>query len=135
MKSIWRNFCAYLDLTEKPQTSSQRSAQCGKMKKLSPKKTLCQIISISISLVKTLFLQNFCQKCVRVNFRNYHTVIEPQCGKIKNLLLSKKCFVKSSLVISFTKFLPKICESSKFPKLPHSAYNTNWFREKEITGI
>ena len=27
-----------------------------------------------ISLVKPLLWQNFCQKCVRVNFRNFHTV-------------------------------------------------------------
>ena len=33
-----------------------------------------QIISLVISLVKTLLSRNFYQKCVKVNFRNYHTV-------------------------------------------------------------
>ena len=34
-----------------------------------------QISSLVTSLVKTLISRNFCQKCVRVNFRNFHTVI------------------------------------------------------------
>ena len=33
-----------------------------------------QIIYLVILLVKTLLSRNFCQKSVRVNFRNFHTV-------------------------------------------------------------
>ena len=33
-----------------------------------------QINSLVISLVKSLFSRNFCQKSVRENFRNFHTV-------------------------------------------------------------
>ena len=33
-----------------------------------------QITYLVISLVKLLLSRNFCQKCVRVNFRNFHTV-------------------------------------------------------------
>ena len=36
-----------------------------------------QIISLVISLVKTFLSRNFFQKCVRVNFRNYHSVRLP----------------------------------------------------------
>jgi len=43
---------------------------------------------------KMLLSRNFCQKRVRVNFRNFHSA---QCGKVKNLLSLKKYFVKSSL--------------------------------------
>ena len=33
-----------------------------------------QIDTLAISLLKTLLSRNFCQKCVRLNFRNVHTV-------------------------------------------------------------
>ena len=45
-----------------------------------------QIISLVTSLVKPLLSRNFCQKGVRENFRNFHSV----CGKVKNLLSPKK---------------------------------------------
>ena len=51
------------------------STQCGKMKNLlSPKKIFRQINYLVISLVKALLSRNFCQKSVRVNFCNFHTV-------------------------------------------------------------
>ena len=37
-------------------------------------KNFRQINSLVFSLVKTLLSRNFCQKCVRVNFCNFHTV-------------------------------------------------------------
>ena len=36
-----------------------------------------QINYLVISLVKTLLSRNFCQKRVRVNFHNFHTVLQP----------------------------------------------------------
>ena len=45
------------------------------MKKiLSPRKKFRQIDYLVISLVKPLISRNFCQKSLRVNFRNFHTV-------------------------------------------------------------
>ena len=51
-------------------------AQCGKTRNsLSPKKIFRQINSLVLSLVKSTSLsRNFCQKSVRENFRNFHTV-------------------------------------------------------------
>ena len=43
-----------------------------------------QINYLVISLVKPLLSRNFCQKCVRVNFRNYPTV--PHCCGNRNSL-------------------------------------------------
>ena len=40
-----------------------------------------EISSLVTSLVKTLLSRNFCQKCVRVNFRNFHRrVVSQQCN-------------------------------------------------------
>ena len=54
-----------------------------------------------ISLVKPLVSRNFCQKLVRVNFRNFHTVLcavhSAQCRKTKNLLLPKIFSVKLTI--------------------------------------
>ena len=44
------------------------------------------------SLVKPLLSRNFCEKSLRENFCNFHSV---QCGNYGNLLLPKKYFVKS----------------------------------------
>ena len=41
----------------------------------SHRKKIRQINYLEISLVKTLLSRNFCQKWVRVNFRNFHTVL------------------------------------------------------------
>jgi len=49
------------------------------------KKNFRQINSLVISLVKPLLSRNFCQKCVRVNFRNFHTVCVSQCGNYRKL--------------------------------------------------
>ena len=39
------------------------------------KKIFRQINSLVIYLVKSLLSRNFCQKCVRENFRNFHSVV------------------------------------------------------------
>ena len=44
-----------------------------------------QINYLVISLVKQLLSRNFCQKCVRVNFRNFHSVIGKIQCKLKNI--------------------------------------------------
>ena len=63
-----------------------------------------QINSLVISLVKQLFSQNFCQKNVRVNFHNFHTVF---CGMVtfdqntsSSLKLNQANCVLKSLKIS-----------------------------------
>ena len=55
--------------------NEKKGAQCGKMRNsLSPRKYFIIITSVTC-LVKTLLLsRDFCQKSVRVNFRNFHTV-------------------------------------------------------------
>ena len=50
-----------------------------------------QINSLVISLVKALLSRNFCQNCVRVNFRIFHTLY---CGNY-GILLPKFC-IKST---------------------------------------
>ena len=60
-----------------------------------------QINSLAISLVKPLLSRNFCQKNVRVNFRNFHTVRL----KYKRTILREndiQCKVQS---VAFTEFL------------------------------
>ena len=42
-------------------------------------KIIRQINYLVISLVKPLLSRKFCQKCVRVNFRNFHTVKGSMC--------------------------------------------------------
>ena len=66
--------------SEEPTFSSSfyevRKAKCGKMitflsmKKLIVKSTLYLVTSV----VKTFLSRNFCQKSMRANFRNFHTV-------------------------------------------------------------
>ena len=54
-----------------------------------------QINYLVISLVKPLLSRNFCEKSVRENLCNFHTVHR---GKMKHLLsLKKKKFVKSAI--------------------------------------
>ena len=50
------------------------TAQCGKIKNLLSLKIFRQINSLVTSFVKTLLSRNFCQRCVTVKFRNFHTV-------------------------------------------------------------
>ena len=57
-------------------------------------KKIREITYLAISLVKLLLSRNFCQKCVRVNSRNFHTVEKVE------ILSSSICFVKSTLYIT-----------------------------------
>ena len=64
-------FCFILAISESHHTHS-----VWKNKKFSlTKKIFRQINSLVISLLKTLLSQIFCQKSVRENFRNFHTVV------------------------------------------------------------
>ena len=49
------------------------------MKFILIEKIFRQFDSFVISLVQTLLSRNFCQKSVRVNFRNFHTVCLSYC--------------------------------------------------------
>ena len=85
-----------------------------------------QITYLVISLVKLLLSRNFCQKCVRENSRNCHTVkhhtveiteIYSHLEKISSNQLFSNFFSKT---VTFTKFLPKKRER-EFPQFPHCA--------------
>ena len=52
----------------------QDACVCRNEKNYSHRKKIRQINCLVISLVKLLLSRNFCQKRVRVNFRNFHTV-------------------------------------------------------------
>ena len=56
------------------QCGNDRNSQCGKMKNLLSLKIFSSNQLISDSLVKSLLSRDFCQKCVWVNFRNFHSV-------------------------------------------------------------
>ena len=75
-----------------------------KIKNLLSWRIFRQIISLVISVVKTLLSRNFCHKCVRVNFRNKHTVL--YC---KLQIYFEKNFVKLPeqilLYSDFTKYI------------------------------
>ena len=60
-------------------------------------KIFCQIISLLISLVKTSLSRNFCQKCVRVNFRNYHTVHTFTVKEFAEIYILSRVFTKNSV--------------------------------------
>ena len=51
-----------------------------------------------ISSVKTLNSRNFCQKCVRVNFRNFHTVEVPKKLISRNLFDEREFLEKEYIV-------------------------------------
>ena len=61
----------------------EKSHSVEKREILSHRKIFRQINSLVTYLVKPLFSRNFCQKCVRENFRNFHTV----CGAVIFLFL------------------------------------------------
>ena len=75
-----------------------------KNEKILTEKKFRQINYLVISLVKPLLSLIFCQNCVRVNFRNFHTV---QCGNCR-IFLSLRFYVKSILenleVLEFCNF-------------------------------
>ena len=56
-------------------------------------KIIRQIISLVISLVKTLLSRNFCQKCVRVNFSVFHTL------RVWKIEVFDKNFVKATFLL------------------------------------
>ena len=71
----------------------------------SHRKKIRQITYLVISLVKILLSRNFCQKRVRVNFRNFHTV--------KWVLMTNQCsntetFRDIIFEIDFTKYFLNI---------------------------
>ena len=62
-----------------------------------------QINSLVISFLKPLISRNICQKCVRVNFRNFHTVAQYHrcCGKMKKVLSSPRKISSNQLFSYF----------------------------------
>ena len=66
---------------------------CGKMKNLLLPKSFSVKLTLVIYLVNASLSRNFCQKSVRVNFCNFHTVI--QClTSSQPILLKKNLFSK-----------------------------------------
>ena len=61
-----------------------------------------QINSLVICIVKTLLSRKFCQKSVRLNFYNFHTVNSAQCGNYGNSLsrIFGKNFVKVKILLN-----------------------------------
>ena len=51
-----------------------------------------QITSLVFSLVKKLFSRNFCQKCVRINVRNFHVLEKVDLTFIELEVFSVKMF-------------------------------------------
>ena len=83
-----------------------------------------QINSLVIYLVNALVSRNFCQKSMRVNFRNFHSVQCTQCGKVKNLVSPKNISSNQLFVISLLKTLlsRNICQ--KCVRLNRSNFHT-----------
>ena len=52
----------------------EEDAQCGKTRNLLTEKIFRENNSLVVSLFRPLLSRNFWQKCVRVKFRNFHTV-------------------------------------------------------------
>ena len=87
---IWRKNCHHV-----LEYFSTLSNTVWKLREFSlTKKNFRQINSLVTYLVKTLFLRNFCQKCVRENSRNLYTTV----WKNKKFSHQKNTyFVKSTL--------------------------------------
>ena len=68
------NSCFTIFVESNIHQKSSHAPQCGKMTNTFTEK-IRQFNYLVISFVKTLFSRNFCQKRVRVNFRNFHTVV------------------------------------------------------------
>ena len=81
------------------------------------KKIFRQINSLLISLVKALLSRNFCQKCVRLNCSDFHTVAaDHSMWKNEKFTLAAKFFRQiNSSVISLVKSLV----SRNFCKMMH----------------
>ena len=81
----------------------------------------------TLCLVKPLLSRNFCQKCVRLNRSNFHTVhsvekreILSHWKKISSNQLFSNFFLKN---VIFMKFLTKMCETTS-QQFPHCAADT-----------
>ena len=63
--------------------------------------------NLVLSLVETLLSRNFCQDCVKVKFRNFHSVIDVNVclflSENSTILLSMIFYVKS--IVAFSKTL------------------------------
>ena len=79
-----------------------------------------------ISLVKPLLSRNFCQKCVRVNFRNFHTVWKLR--KFTLTLFWQKFRESNGFTNKITKYLVDLTKyffsESKFFIFPHCDAHT-----------
>ena len=109
--------------------------QCGKTwNSLSLKKKIRQINYLVISLVKPLLSRNFCQKSVRENFRNFHTL--PLLLWIQNIswnrwleyiTLTKFLLKITWNLIILLKFVKNFCSHCKLWKWG-SSLNPLWWR-------
>ena len=87
-------------------------------------------INSLISFVNALISRNFCQKGVRVNFRNFHTVLcAAQCVEICKVFPQDFC--KNSVNLTFSlksytvnQFDEKFLQWGKITKLPHCVQMT-----------
>ena len=84
-------------------------------------KIIRQINSLVIYLVKPLLSRNFCQKMVRVNFRNFHSVSMPHSVEKREILSHLKDISSNQLfsnlfskTVTFTKSFTKM-RQRKFP--------------------
>ena len=121
----WERICRFFTLC-----SSQR----GKTRDSLSPKIFRQITCLLISLVKMLLSRNFCQKRMRENFRNFHTV---QCG-FKILLppfrhknSAKSTFsLKSQLSIDLTEKISLFphCSTHSVEKLETLSLSSKFFR-------
>ena len=71
---IWRFFFVrvYFSCFQSTLCTVGKNEKCSLTKKIFRQ---CQINSLVTYLVKSLLSRNFCQKCVRENSRNFHTVL------------------------------------------------------------
>ena len=65
--------------------------------------------------VKPLLSRKFCQKSVRVNFRNFHTALHSVekreiLSHLENISSNQLFSNLFSKTVTFTKFLPKMCD-------------------------
>ena len=102
---------------------------CGKNQKFTLiEKIFHQITYLVISLVKLLLSRNFCQKCVRVNSRNFHTVHTYLCTSIISTYEYKNKKISSQNIFSVREnFISRFPTTWKFGNFPA----TNILREMQ----
>ena len=99
-------FCEFLQFSKAENTKSNKIQSLNKIKKekfarkmYSRWKSSNQLLSNSF--VNALISRNFCQKGVRVNFRNFHTVLcAAQCVEICKVFPQDFC--KNSVNLTFS---------------------------------